>query len=135
MSRSVFQYSPLFEWKFLQHHFRHWHRVKNWTIFQLVLLVLSTGFIVYTLLDFIHSASFQDNSSGEKDGVAVVFKSCFKNQIINKVYCDSEPDALWARHMGQFAMRCTLSCTPRARIAYIFVWVQQRPLLVFCFWR
>lgn len=48
--------------------------------------------------------------------------------IIIKVYRDSEPQCIVGNKMGQFAMQCMLSCTTRARIAYTFVWVQQRPL-------
>ena len=58
--------------------------------------------------------------------------------VPNKVYHDSEPQCVVGRQMGQLAMQCMLivllfSCKSRTHIPYIFVWVQQRPLLIFCY--
>ena len=71
-----------------------------------------------------------------------IFKTMFETHtslhtiyIWQKVYRDSEPQCIVGRRMGQFAMRCMLSSTTRARMAYMFVWVQQGHLLIFCYSR
>ena len=53
----------------------------------------------------------------------------------HKVYRDSEPQCIMGRQIGQLPPLCMLSCRTRACIAYIFVWVQQRPLLIFSYSR
>ena len=65
----------------------------------------------------------------------VVFSYVTKKKLApnHRVYLDSEPQCIMGRQMGHLLPRHMLTCTTCIQMACIFVWVQQRPLLEFCY--
>ena len=92
--------------------------------------IFTKGNLIWVLK--LDSNLFHDNwkSGGRIQKENVVFVFIFYTR--HNCYRDSEPQCVVGMQMGHFAM---LSCTTHARITYIFVWVQQRPLLIFCYSR